>query len=83
MSMVRRNSEGLMGTPDDEEEGNRWITLCFSIGTKVVLPTEARFSTITTLVVEDAEENQRQLARNLDLLEEVRECTDKESSLQA
>ena len=35
--------------------------------------TEAELPTITTLVVENAEENQRQLAINLHLLEEVRE----------
>ena len=39
--------------------------------TEAVLPMEAGLLTITTLVVEDVEENQRQLARNLDLLEEV------------
>ena len=33
-----------------------------------------RLPTITTLVSKNAEENQRQLARNLDLLEEVCEC---------
>ena len=43
-------------------------------GTKAILPTEAGLSTITTLVEENVEENQRQLARSLDLLEEVREC---------
>ena len=43
-------------------------------GTEAVLPTEAGLLTITTLVAESTEENQRQLARNLDLLEEVREC---------
>ena len=43
-------------------------------GTEAVLPTEARLLTITTLVVENIEENQRQLARNLDLLVVVQEC---------
>ena len=43
-------------------------------GTEAVLPTEAGLPTITTLIAENGEENQRQLARNLDLLEEVREC---------
>ena len=43
-------------------------------GTEVVLPTEARLSTITTLIAKNVEENQRQLAKNLDLLEEVHEC---------
>ena len=43
-------------------------------GTKVILPTEAGLPTITTLVVENVEENQRQLAKNLDILEEVCEC---------
>ena len=41
---------------------------------EAILPTEVGLTTITTLVVENAEENQRQLARNLDLLEEVCEC---------
>ena len=41
---------------------------------KVVLLIEARLPTLTTLVVEDVEENQRQLTRNLNFLEEVREC---------
>ena len=43
-------------------------------GTKAVLPTEAGLLTITTLIAENVEENKRQLAKNLDLLEEVREC---------
>ena len=43
-------------------------------GTEAVLPTEARQPILMTLVVENVEENQRQLARNLDLLEEVKEC---------
>ena len=43
-------------------------------GIEVVLMTEAGLPTITTLVEEDAEENQRQLERNLDLHEEVWEC---------
>ena len=43
-------------------------------GTEVVLPTEAGLPKITTLIVENVEENRRQLARNLDLLKEVREC---------
>ena len=38
-------------------------------GTKVILSTKAGLPTITTLVAENAEENQIQLARNLDLLE--------------
>ena len=42
--------------------------------TKVVLPTEARLPTLTTMVVGNIEENQRQLIRNLDLLKEIREC---------
>ena len=42
-------------------------------GTEAVLPTEAGLPTLTTLVAENIEENQRQLTRNLDLLEEVRE----------
>ena len=48
------------------------FALVFEI--KVVLPTKAGLTTLTTLVAEDIKENQRQLARNLDLLEEVREC---------
>ncbi len=40
-----------------------------------MLPIEAGLPTITTLVAENVEDNQRQLARNLDLLEEVRECS--------
>ena len=47
----------------------------FVYGTEAILPTKAGLLTITTLVVENAEENKRQLAKNLDLLEEVRECT--------
>ena len=43
-------------------------------GTEAVLPTEAGLPTLTTMVVENLEENQHQLTRNLDLLEEVREC---------
>ncbi len=39
--------------------------------TEIVLSTKAGLPTITTLVAKDVEENQRQLARNLDLLEEV------------
>ena len=42
-------------------------------GSKAVVQTEAGLPKITTLVAENVEENQRQLARNLDLLEEVRE----------
>ena len=41
---------------------------------EVVLPIEAGLPTLTTMVVENVEENQRQFARNLDLPEEVREC---------
>ena len=44
-------------------------------GTKSVLPTEAGLLTLTTMVGKNIEENQRQLIRNLDLLQEVRECT--------
>ena len=40
-------------------------------GTKAVLSTEVGLPTITTLVTGRADENQRQLAINLDLLEEV------------
>ena len=43
-------------------------------GTETILPTKVGLPMITTLIAENAEENQRQLARNLDLLEEVREC---------
>ena len=43
-------------------------------GTQVVLPTEMGLPTITMLIEKNAEDNHRQLARNLDLLEEVREC---------
>ena len=43
-------------------------------GTEAVLPTEARLPTLTTMIAENIEENQRQLTRNLDLLEKVREC---------
>ena len=43
-------------------------------GTEAILPTEVGLPTLTTLVAENVEENQRQLTRNLDLLEEVREC---------
>ena len=39
-----------------------------------VLPTEVGLPTITTLIAKDAKKNRKQLARNLDLLEEVREC---------
>src|SRR5690606_19137255 len=48
----------------------------FTLGfeTEAVLPTEAGLPTLTTLFAENIEENQRQLTRNLDLLEEVCEC---------
>ena len=42
---------------------------------EAVLSTKVALPTLTTMVVENLEENQRQLTRNLDLLEEVRECT--------
>ena len=42
--------------------------------TEAVLPTEARLPTLTTMLAENLEENQRQLTRNLDLLEEIQEC---------
>ena len=42
-------------------------------GIEVVILTEAGLPTLTTLVAENVEENQHQLPRNLDLLEEVRE----------
>ena len=42
--------------------------------TEAVLPTEAGLPTLTTLIAEDIVENQQQLARNLDSLEEVRGC---------
>ena len=48
------------------------FTLIFEI--EAVLPTKAGLPTLMTLVVEDIAENQRQLARNLDLLKEIREC---------
>ena len=41
---------------------------------EVVPPIEAELPTITTLNADSVEENQSQLVRNLDLLEEVREC---------
>ena len=40
----------------------------------LVFEIEAGLPTLTTLVVENVEENQGQLTRNLNLLEEVREC---------
>ena len=43
-------------------------------GTEAILPTEAGLLTITIFVAKNAEENQRQLTRNLDLLEEVAKC---------
>ena len=43
-------------------------------GTEVLLPTEAGLPILTTMIAENVEENQQQLTRNLDLLEEVREC---------
>ena len=43
-------------------------------GMEAVLLTEAGLPTLTTMIAENVEENQRQLTRNLDLLEEVREC---------
>ena len=39
--------------------------------TEEILTREASLLPLATLIVEDAEENQRQLARNLDLLVEV------------
>ena len=41
--------------------------------TKAVLPTEARLSSLTTMVAKNIEENQCQLTKNLDLLEEVQD----------
>ena len=49
-------------------------TLALVFGTEVVLPIEVGLPTLMTLVAKKVEENQRQLTRNLDLLEEVREC---------
>ena len=43
-------------------------------GMEVVLPTEVGLPTLTIMIAENVEENQRQLTRNLDLLEKVREC---------
>ena len=43
-------------------------------GTEAILPNEVGLPTITTLVEENAEENQRQLATNLNLMKEVHEC---------
>ncbi|KAL5540659.1 hypothetical protein UlMin_042851 [Ulmus minor] len=63
-----------MGITDNEEDGNRdELPFALVYGTEAVLSTEANLPTITTLVAEDVEENQSQLARNLDFLEEVRE----------
>ena len=59
----------------------KWATdespFALVFGTEAVLPAEAglpTLTTLTTLVAKNIEENQRQLTRNLDLLEEVREC---------
>ena len=41
--------------------------------TESVLPTEVGLPTMTTMVAENVDENQRQLTRNLDFLKEVRE----------
>ena len=43
-------------------------------GSEAVLPTEAGLPTSKTLVAEHEKKNQGQLAKNLDLIEEVREC---------
>lgn len=43
-------------------------------GMETVLPTKIGLPILTTLVVENIKENQRELTRNLDLLKEVREC---------
>ena len=72
--MVGGTSKGPMGTMNNEEKGDGWITFALVFGTEAVLPTKDGLPTITTLVAEDVQKNQRQLARNLDLLEEVREC---------
>ena len=43
-------------------------------GSEAVLPTEAGLPTAKTLVAEHEKRNQQQLAKNLDLVEEMREC---------
>ena len=46
-------------------------------GTEAVIPIEARLSTLMTLIAKNVEENQRHLAKNVDMLEEIRECMQK------
>ena len=43
-------------------------------GTEIVIPREARLPTLTTLIAKNVEENKRKLARNVDMLEKIREC---------
>ena len=72
--MVRGTPERIMGAKNNKEKSNRQNSFCIIYGIEAVLPTEAGLTTISTLIVENTEEKQRQLMRNLDLLEEVREC---------
>ena len=72
--MARRVAKGFMGSNDDEKKSNDESPFALVFGTEAVLPTEVGLPTLTTMVAENVEENQRQLTRNLDLLEEIREC---------
>ena len=63
-----------MGATNNEKRATEETLFALVYGTEAILPTEAGLPTITTLIAENGEENQRQLARNLDLLEEVHEC---------
>ena len=71
--MAGRTIEGSMGLKTNEGVTNESL-FALVFRSEAVLPTEAGLPTLTTIVVENLEENQRQLTRNLDFLEEVREC---------
>ena len=75
MDLARRAAKNLVAqkTTKKRVANESHFALVFRI--EVVLPIKAGLPTLTTMVAENIEKNQRQLTRNMDLLEKVRECT--------
>ena len=65
---------GLAGRTPTRKEATGETPFSLVYGSEAVLPTEAGLPTSKTLVVEHEKKNQGQLAKNLDLIGEVREC---------
>ena len=61
--LARRAAKSLVGSKNNKKRATYESPFALVLGIEAVLPTEAELPTITTMVAENIEENQRQLAR--------------------